>query len=276
MFRWACRAASRLPCETLSWQVLQRAQSTLEFPADCDDFSRISEALVELGITIDRNEPQCVRITGTGGLFRTGPVSLQAGLSGTAARFLIALALLRLRRNRDRRSASITSTTESTPGRGPIGTGSIGPFHEQWTLARLGSRCRKHTRPRSAWVTGRASTCLRPFSLLVGPLLPAGLEIVVEGELVSRPYIDVTSAGNAHDLASRLSEMAIANFAYIARLTTRLSFESKGMHPLLPTTRLATVHGGSVMKCHQPRKAQRPGRLSIPGDLREARRHSRT
>jgi 3-phosphoshikimate 1-carboxyvinyltransferase len=169
---------------------LAEGQSTLEFPADCDDFSRISEALIELGITIDRDEPQCVRITGTGGRFRTGPVSLQAGLSGTAARFLIALGLLRrnetvidglppLRARPNQHlvealselGASVHSTDN---GHLPVSV--RGP-----------EACKASIR-----VKGDRSSQYLSALLLVGPLLPAGLEIFVEGELVSRPYIDVT------------------------------------------------------------------------------------
>ena len=69
---------------------LAQGQSTLEFPAECDDFSRISQALIKLGIAIHQDECQTVYITGTGGHFRDGPILLEAGLSGTAARFLIA------------------------------------------------------------------------------------------------------------------------------------------------------------------------------------------
>ena len=35
---------------------LAQGQSLLEFPADCDDFSRISEALIQLGIAMSRRD----------------------------------------------------------------------------------------------------------------------------------------------------------------------------------------------------------------------------
>ena len=106
---------------------LAQGQSLLEFPAECDDFSRISEALVELGVTIRRVEPELVSILGTGGLFRPGPVLLNAGLSGTAARFLIALALLSATRPR--------SMACHRCGLGQTSTWSIPlPVSERWSV----------------------------------------------------------------------------------------------------------------------------------------------
>ena len=49
---------------------LAQGQSKLEYPAECDDFSRISQALVELGISIRPDGSESVLITGTGGIFR--------------------------------------------------------------------------------------------------------------------------------------------------------------------------------------------------------------
>ena len=74
---------------------LAQGRSLLEFPADCEDYLRISEALIQLGVTIRQAGPESVSISGGGGRFRPGSVLLNAGLSGTSARFLIALALLR-------------------------------------------------------------------------------------------------------------------------------------------------------------------------------------
>ena len=68
---------------------LAEGESLLEFPADCEDYLRISEALTELGVTIRQVRPESVSILGSGGRFRPGSVLLNAGLSGTSARFLL-------------------------------------------------------------------------------------------------------------------------------------------------------------------------------------------
>jgi 3-phosphoshikimate 1-carboxyvinyltransferase len=70
-------------------------ESELRAPAQCDDYSRISEALIALGVSLRCENANSVFITGAGGHFRAGALTLQAGLSGAAARFLLALALLR-------------------------------------------------------------------------------------------------------------------------------------------------------------------------------------
>jgi 3-phosphoshikimate 1-carboxyvinyltransferase len=169
---------------------LAEGQSLLESPAECDDFSRISEALVQLGVTIRRVEPELVSILGTGGLFLPGPVLLNAGLSGTAARFLIALALLR----RDEttidglpplRARPNKHLVDSVAGLGAL-VRSINDGHLPVSI-RGPEVCKNSIR-----IKGDRSSQYLSALLLVGPLLPAGLDIEVDGELVSRPYVDVT------------------------------------------------------------------------------------
>jgi 3-phosphoshikimate 1-carboxyvinyltransferase len=169
---------------------LAQGQSTLEFPADCDDFSRISEALVRLGIAIRQEEPQTVLITGTGGHFRRGPVQLNAGLSGTAARFLIALALLR----RDETTIDGLPPLRARPNQylvdalADLGATVHSTNHGHLPVSIRGPEvCKASIR-----VKGDRSSQYVSALLQVGPLLPAGLELIVEGDLVSRPYIDVT------------------------------------------------------------------------------------
>jgi 3-phosphoshikimate 1-carboxyvinyltransferase len=169
---------------------LAQGQSMLEFPADCDDFSRISQALIELGITVRRNQPESVLINGVAGHFHAGSVSLQAGLSGTTARFLIALALLR----RDETTIDGLPPLRARPNQhlvealAALGASVDSTNHGYLPVSIRGPEdCKSSIR-----VKGDRSSQYLSALLLVGPLLPAGLEIFVEGELVSRPYIDVT------------------------------------------------------------------------------------
>jgi 3-phosphoshikimate 1-carboxyvinyltransferase len=169
---------------------LAEGESKLESPAECDDFSRICEALNELGIEIRRQDSDTVLVTGGGGRFRRGPVRLDAGLSGAAARFLIALALLR----RDE------TTIDGLP---PL---RARPNHDLVeALVGLGASVRStndghlpisirgpEMAARSIRVKGDRSSQYLSALLQVAPLLPGGLELVVEGELVSRAYVDIT------------------------------------------------------------------------------------
>jgi 3-phosphoshikimate 1-carboxyvinyltransferase len=169
---------------------LAQGQSRLEFPADCDDFSRISEALIQFGVTICRVELESVSVVGAGGQCRRGPVLLDAGLSGTAARFLIALALLR----RDKTTIDGMPPLRARPNKYLVDA-----------VAQLGARVQStndghlpvsirgaEVSKASIRVRGDQSSQYLSALLLVAPLLPEGLELEVDGELVSRPYIDVT------------------------------------------------------------------------------------
>jgi 3-phosphoshikimate 1-carboxyvinyltransferase len=169
---------------------LAQGQSLLEFPADCDDFSRISEALIQLGVTVCQVEPESVSIVGAGGQFRRGSVLLDAGLSGTAARFLIALALLRC----DETTIDGMPPLRARPNK-----------HLVDAVAQLGAGVRSTDNGHlpvsirgpevcaaSIRVRGDRSSQYLSALLLVGPLLREGLDLEVDGDLVSRPYIDVT------------------------------------------------------------------------------------
>ncbi|MEM9374294.1 MAG: hypothetical protein AAGA55_11695, partial [Planctomycetota bacterium] len=61
-----------------------------------DDAERMLTALAQLGATIDRSDPDAVRITGVGGRWAVGEggVELNLNNAGTATRFLCAAALL--------------------------------------------------------------------------------------------------------------------------------------------------------------------------------------
>ena len=169
---------------------LAQGQSKLECPAKCDDFSRISQALVELGISICYDGSESVLITGTGGIFRPGRTRLEAGLSGTAARFLMALALLR----RDETTVDGLPPLRIRPNQHlvdallTLGASVSSPSYGHLPITIRGPEvCASSMQVKA----DRSSQYLSAL-LQVAPLLPSGLEIIVEGDLVSRPYIDVT------------------------------------------------------------------------------------
>ena len=238
---------------------LAQGQSTLAFPAECDDFSRISEALVELGITIDRTEPQYVRIAGTGGHFRNGPVSLQAGLSGTAARFLIALALLR----RDETVIDGLPPLRARPNQHLVeALSDLGASVHSTDNGHLPVSVRgPEACGASIRIKGGRSSQYLSALLLVAPLLPAGLEIIVEGELVSRPYVDVTLREMLRFGAS------VERDGYRQFRVHRQAYRSAVVHVEGDASAasyhaaLATIHGGSV-------KFTNLGKNSAQGDYR--------
>jgi len=223
---------------------LARGQSRLEFPAECDDFSRISQALVELGIAIRQDGPARVLITGGGGNFRPGPTRLEAGLSGTAARFLMAVALLR----RDQTTVDGLPPLRVRPNQHlvdallALGASVSSSSYGQLPITIRGPEiCAVSMQVRA----DRSSQYLSAL-LQVAPLLPSGLEIIVEGELVSRPYIDVT-----------LREMLRFGVSIERDAYRRFRVRHQAYHPAVVHVEgdassasyhaaLATIHGATV------------------------------
>jgi 3-phosphoshikimate 1-carboxyvinyltransferase len=171
---------------------LAQGPSVLEMPAECDDFSQMSDALVQLGITIRRDTPELVTIVGTGGSFRMGSVLLNAGLSGAAARFLIAMGLLR------RSETTITGlpSLRVRPNKdlidavASLGASVVSANDGYLPVSVRGPKvCKASVR-----IEGSRSSQYLSGLLLVGPCLPGGqgLNLEVVGEVVSQPYIELT------------------------------------------------------------------------------------
>ena len=147
-------------------------------------------ALIQLGITIRHKKPESVLITGNRGHFRAGPVALHTGLSGTAAGFLFALALLR----RDKTAINGLPPLRLRPNQHLVevllGLGASVCSTEDGYLPILirGPEVVKASISlKSDWSSQYLSTLL-----LVRALLPNCVEVFVKGELVSRRCVDVT------------------------------------------------------------------------------------
>jgi 3-phosphoshikimate 1-carboxyvinyltransferase len=96
---------------------------------------------------------------------------------------------------------------------------------------------------------------------LVGPLLPRGIEIVVDGELVSRPYIDVTLR-EMHRFGVSLEREGYRRFRvnHQSYQSTSVLIEGDASAASYHAA-LATVHGGSVTFANL-------GKHSAQGDYR--------
>jgi 3-phosphoshikimate 1-carboxyvinyltransferase len=223
---------------------LAQGQTVLEFPADCDDFSRISEALIQLGIAMRPGVDGSVSILGTGGRFRSGHVLLDAGLSGTAARFLIALGLLRT----DETTIDGLPPLRARPNKHLIDAiDSLGATVQSTNDGYLPVSIRgSEVYKRTIKVTGSRSSQYLSALLLVGPLMPLGFELEVDGELVSRPYIDIT-----------LREMLRFGVTVERNGYRRFQVQKQAYQPGVVRVEgdasaasyhaaLATIHGGSV------------------------------
>ena len=170
---------------------LAEGTTEIDGPCDCDDTREMVDCLGELGIAIQASDNyQRMTVEGRDGRFAEGPVSLDLGLSGTSTRFLIALAALRTDETRlsgwgslnERPNDPLLDAVEQMGGATESANGGCLPV----TIRGPG------TFNRSVRMKGDVSSQFFSALLQIAPVLPDGLEIQVEGNLVSRPYIDIT------------------------------------------------------------------------------------
>lgn len=170
---------------------LAEGPTEIASPCECDDTREMVECLGELGIDIETSaDYRKLTVQGMGGRFTDGPVTLGLGLSGTSARFLIALSALRTAETRlvgqgslnERPNLPLLDAVEQMGGATESADGGCLPVS-----IRGPGRFRRSVR-----MKGDVSSQFFSALLQIGPLLSDGLEILVEGELVSRPYVDIT------------------------------------------------------------------------------------
>jgi len=164
--------------------------STIRFPGECDDYWRMKECLRRLGIEVDDSVEGVVRITGRGGEFAAGDIELNTGQSAVSTRLLLAMAALRTGRTlidghismRNRPNKALVDALASLGARMDSTRDGHLPITVMGTR-RLRGPVRVPSDISSQYLTSLA---------LIAPLIDDGLIIEVEGELTSKPYIDLT------------------------------------------------------------------------------------
>jgi 3-phosphoshikimate 1-carboxyvinyltransferase len=169
---------------------LANGTSTVRYPGEADDYWRMKDCLRRLGVEVDDSFEDRVTIHGHGGSFAPGRVELDVGQSAVTARLMLAIAALRpdptvidghismqKRPNKDlvdaltSLGAKLTSTNDGYLPTSVTGTRALhGP----------------------ARVPGTISSQYLTSLLIVAPLIEGGLTIEVDGELTSKPYVDLT------------------------------------------------------------------------------------
>lgn len=168
---------------------LAEGESILRNALKAEDTELTAQALAKMGARVDWHD-STVRVRGTGGRLGSTPDPIYLGNSGTSLRFLTALATL------GQGEYHLTGTSrlcerplgellaalkqlggqvESVRGRG------FPPVIVRGGLT--GGRTR---------LSGAVSSQYLSALLLIGPLAPLGVEVEITGELVSRPYVDLT------------------------------------------------------------------------------------
>ncbi len=168
---------------------LAEGDSVLRNALKAEDTELTAQALMKLGAAIDWQD-NAVLVRGTGGRLAPAAEPIYLGNSGTSMRFLTAVATLgqgeyhltgtpRLcQRPMGELLAAlkqIGGKVESTGGKG------CPPLIVRGGLS--GGRTR---------LSGAVSSQYLSALLLIGPLVPLGVEIEITGDLVSRPYVDLT------------------------------------------------------------------------------------
>lgn len=167
---------------------LTAGRTVLLDPADCDDSDHMLAGLRALGAEVKK---EAARVVVDGGTLRQPDAPLFLGNSGTAVRFLTAacaaiegtIVLDGVERMRQRPIEDLVAalgkwgvSADAPTGCPPVTVRSDGAFGGCTT------------------VNGAASSQYLTGLLLVAPLATKEVTIEIEGELVSKPYIDLTLA----------------------------------------------------------------------------------
>lgn len=171
---------------------LAQGESVLANALKAEDTELTARALTMLGADLDW-QGHTVRVMGTGG--RLGPVSesIFLGNSGTSMRFLTAVTALgqgtyRLTGTPRLCERPMGELLEALANLGVRATSEKGNNCPPVIIQGGGFSGGKTT------LSGAVSSQYLSALLLIGPLASRGVEIDITGELVSRPYVDITLA----------------------------------------------------------------------------------
>jgi 3-phosphoshikimate 1-carboxyvinyltransferase len=218
--------------------------STIRYPGECDDYWRMKDCLRRLGIAIDDSTEGVVGITGRGGEFAAGDIELDTGQSAVSTRLLMAMAALR---------PGVTTidghiSMRKRPNKALVDAlAALGAALESSNDGHLPVTVRGGRDLRGAVsVPSDISSQYLTSLLIIAPLLPVGLTIEVEGELTSKPYVDLT-----------LDEMAkfgvnVENHGYRRLVVTPQAYRAGiidvegDASAASYFAALATLHGGTI------------------------------
>jgi 3-phosphoshikimate 1-carboxyvinyltransferase len=185
---------------------LASGESTLKGLANCDDLQEMLRALRELGVATHVVESTTgdldITVSGCGGIFPEGDVTLKLGLSGVTARLLIGLAILR--------RGKTTIIGEPSLNKRPFSDlflalemlgANIIRSHETSDLPVTLIPPDKISLPRVE-IRGETSSQFVSTLFLIAPCLTLtgkeSVEIRITGSLTSRPYLEMSMAMMEH------------------------------------------------------------------------------
>ena len=206
----------------------------------CDDIEAMLDCLAQLGVGVTRDETS---VTLQGPMNFSDPVALDARMSGASTRLLIGLAALR----------SGSTTIDGHPS---LRVRTNQPLFD--VLAAHGVKVESESGGLPAVlsgpiqdvdevsVDGSISSQYITALLLIAPYIGEGLEIAITGNLVSRPYIDITinemSKRGAHAEWLDSTRLRVTPTRYQAQTLTIEGDATAASYFLA----LATLHGSTL------------------------------
>jgi 3-phosphoshikimate 1-carboxyvinyltransferase len=243
-FETALPGSKSLTLRDCAIAALAEGTSTIRYPGEADDYWRMKDCLRRLGIAVDDAAEDTVKITGGGGQFAAGRLELDVGQSAVTTRLMLAFAALRP----DVTVIDGHLSMQKRPNKDLVDA-----------LAVLGARLHS-TRDGHLPITVTGSRALRGPARVLGtissqyltslltiaPLIEGGLAIEVDGELTSKPYVDLT-----------LDEMAkfgvqVRNEGYRRLLVAQQAYRAGSIDVEGDASAasyfaaLATLHGASI------------------------------
>ena len=162
--------------------------STIRNPLVSEDTSYLADGLQALGADILRSEDKFV-VTGTGGILQRADREIYLGNNGTALRFLTAV-------------ATLGSGTYRLTGSKRLCERPVGLLVEALASMGVDIRCRGNCPPVEIFANGLKggdialsdieSSQYVSALLLCGPYTAGGIDLRLQGSVVSAPYIDLT------------------------------------------------------------------------------------
>jgi 3-phosphoshikimate 1-carboxyvinyltransferase len=164
--------------------------STIRYPGECDDYWRMKDCLRRLGIAVDDSVEGAVRINGRDGQFDIGDIELNTGQSAVSTRLLLAMAALRPGNTLIDGHISMRNRPNKALVDALANLGAVMHSTDDGHLPTTVTGTRNLRGP--VRVPSNISSQYLTSLLIIAPLLDAGLVIEVEGELTSKPYVDLT------------------------------------------------------------------------------------
>ena len=224
-----------------------------------DDTHAMLDGLRALGAGIDVVDGPDAVVRGTGGDLREGPVTVDARLSGTTSRFLMAV-------------AGLATGPVTVDGGAPLRERPMADGFAALATAGVGVEGSEGHLPVTLrggmdWsgrleVAGDVSSQFLSGLLLAAPVLRSGLELTVSGELQSGPYVTMTvevmrAFGAEVEVDADLRRFAVAPTGYAAT-----------DYVIEPDASAASYFFAAAAVCGGRVRVDGLGRSSLQGDVR--------